>query len=88
MNGADSARVRSEFRFLHILSPPSQELTSQHVNQNLVRPTAVACWIEEFYNRQRLHSKLGMVPPVEHELSLRAQKEPAEMKEEALTQAA
>lgn len=50
--------------------------------------TAVACWIEEFYNRKRLHSKLGMVPPVEHELSLRAQKEPAAMKEEALTQAA
>lgn len=50
--------------------------------------TAVACWIEEFYNRQRLHSKLGMVPPVEHEQSLRAQKEPAAMKEEALTQAA
>ena len=35
--------------------------------------TAVACWIEEFYNRQRLYTKLGMVPPVEHEQSLRAQ---------------
>ncbi len=31
----------------------------------------VARWIDEFYNRRRLHYSLGMVPSVEFELQLR-----------------
>lgn len=32
----------------------------------------VAWWIEDFYNRHRLHSKVGMLPPVEFEKVMRA----------------
>lgn len=34
---------------------------------------AVVQWIEEIYNRQRLHSSLGMVPPVEFEATMNHQ---------------
>ncbi|MBB5845460.1 transposase InsO family protein [Mobiluncus mulieris] len=27
-------------------------------------------WIEGFYNRKRLHSSIGMMPPVEYELKM------------------
>ncbi|EEZ91417.1 hypothetical protein HMPREF0578_0455 [Mobiluncus mulieris 28-1] len=30
----------------------------------------VAGWIEGFYNRKRLHSSIGMMPPVEYELKM------------------
>ena len=33
--------------------------------------TAVAGWIENTYNRRRLHSAIRMLPPVEYEESLR-----------------
>ncbi|TLP75284.1 transposase [Nesterenkonia sphaerica] len=37
--------------------------------------SGVACWIEKVYNRRRLHSAVGMIPPVEYEESLRHQAE-------------
>lgn len=46
---------------------------------------AVAQWIEMVYNRQRLHSSLSMVPPVEFEATM-AQHEVND--DQALTQAA
>lgn len=33
---------------------------------------AVACWIEGFYYRRRLYTRIGMVPPVEFEQARRA----------------
>ena len=50
-----------------------------------VAKQAVARWIEVVYNRRRLHTSLGMVPPVEFEENLRAQ---AQNDEGVLTQAA
>lgn len=49
---------------------------------------AVAWWIEDFYNRRRLHSKIGMVPPVEFEQALKAQVALVDVEEEVLTLAA
>lgn len=37
--------------------------------------TAVADWIENTYNRRRLHSAIGMLPPVEYEHILRRQEQ-------------
>ncbi|KSU66207.1 integrase [Arthrobacter sp. NIO-1057] len=48
----------------------------------------VAWWIEDFYNRRRLHSSLGMVPPVEFEQKLHSQQERGEQHRTALTLAA
>ncbi|MGP9728744.1 IS3-like element ISAar26 family transposase [Glutamicibacter sp. AOP3-A1-12] len=48
----------------------------------------VAWWIEDFYNRRRLHSSLGMVPPVEFEQKLRGQQERVEQHRTVLTLAA
>ena len=45
----------------------------------------MARWIEVVYNRRRLHTSLGMVPPVEFEENLRAQ---GREDERVLTQAA
>jgi transposase InsO family protein len=45
--------------------------------QDAIRATGR--WIEEFYNRARLHSALGYNTPVEHELLLStAQPQPAQ----------
>ena len=30
----------------------------------------VSGWIEGYYNRKRLHSSIGMMPPVEYELKM------------------
>ncbi|GAA4373795.1 IS3 family transposase [Paeniglutamicibacter cryotolerans] len=49
---------------------------------------SVAWWIEDFYNRHRLHSSIGMVPPVERELALNTPVGLVEMEEEVLTLAA
>ncbi|MCT1608071.1 IS3 family transposase [Nesterenkonia massiliensis] len=38
--------------------------------------TGVAYWIEKVYNRRRLHSAIGMLPPVEYEESLRRDRRP------------
>jgi len=48
----------------------------------------VAWWIEDFYNRRRLHSSLGMLPPVEFEQKLRGQQERGEKHGAVLTLAA
>ena len=48
----------------------------------------VAWWIEDFYNRRRLHSSLEMVPPVEYEQLLRGQRARTEAHETVLTLAA
>lgn len=48
----------------------------------------VAWWIEDFYDRRRLHSSLGMVPPVEFEQLLRGQQERVEQHGTVLTLAA
>lgn len=45
----------------------------------------VARWIEVVYNRQRLHTSLGMVPPVEFEQALLRDEDEDQ---EALTQVA
>lgn len=42
----------------------------------------VAWWIEDFYNRRRLHSKVGMLPPVEFEQLVRAGAQAVEVEEE------
>ncbi|WFP17219.1 IS3 family transposase [Citricoccus muralis] len=39
----------------------------------------VVHWIEQVYNRRRLHSALGMLPPVEYEHSLREQQSAGEI---------
>ncbi|MGO3221611.1 MULTISPECIES: IS3 family transposase [Micrococcales] len=50
---------------------------------------AVARWIEVVYNRRRLHSRLGMVPPVEFEQGMVAAVETVEGEQEtSLTHAA
>lgn len=40
--------------------------------QDAIRATGR--WIEEFYNRARLHSALGYIAPVEHEQFLTSSK--------------
>lgn len=50
---------------------------------------AVAWWIEDFYNRRRLHTRLGMVPPVEFEQAIETASRHVESpEEEVLTIAA
>ena len=48
----------------------------------------VTWWIEDFYNRRRLRSSLGMVPPVEFEQLLRGQDVLVEEQEAEFTLAA
>lgn len=48
----------------------------------------VARWIEIVYNRRRLRSALGMVPPVEFEDKLLAGREAGQVEKETSTQAA
>lgn len=38
----------------------------------------VTLWIEDFHNRRRLHSSLGMLPPVEFEQKFRGHQERVE----------
>lgn len=45
----------------------------------------VACWIEGFYNRRWLHTRIDMVPPVEFEQAQRAAGWLAVQQEEVLT---
>lgn len=49
---------------------------------------AVAGWIEVVYNRRRLHSALGMVPPAEFEEKFLAEQSAGQVREKASTQAA
>lgn len=43
--------------------------------------TGVTHWIEKVYNRRRLHSAIGMLPPVEYEESLRRNQRQGESEE-------
>ncbi|GAA1884981.1 hypothetical protein GCM10009715_34020 [Paeniglutamicibacter psychrophenolicus] len=47
----------------------------------------VPWWIEDFYNRRRRHSRLGMLPPVEFEQAMRACAENGEERKGVLTRA-
>lgn len=48
----------------------------------------VAWWIEDFYNRRRRHSKIGMVPPTEFEQKIKARKKIISERQDVLMQAA
>lgn len=62
------------------------EFYHRHTWQNRQQAAqAVAAWIEEIYNRKRLHSQIAMRTPVEYEQQLQAKNNKEKTK---LTQAA